>query len=358
MHRQNLFAVCAILASVVLAAQAEPLGTGFTYQGRLDDGGQPANGTYDLTFLLYDAPADGTQIYWALDFLDTGVSNGLFALTLDFGPVAFPGDARWLEIRVRRSGTGDDYMPLAPRQSLAPAPYAFYAPMAGTAAAVASSAVTAPGIAAGEVVKSLNGLRDHVSLVAGANVTLTPSGNTLTIASAGGGGGADRWSLNGNSGVGAGFLGTLDAWPLELRVNNTPVLRLELNGASPNVIGGFGENYATQGVAGAAIGGGGLWNVPNRVTGDCGTVAGGAGNQAGESAVVGGGAGNYATAAKAVVAGGQWNQATLDWATVSGGINNNAAGTPASKSILSAWLTFKPLLPCRYAARSPAFPDT
>lgn len=45
------------------------------------------------------------------------------------------------------------------------------------------------GIANGQVVRSLNGLHDAVTLAAGANVTLTPSGQTITIAATGGGGG-------------------------------------------------------------------------------------------------------------------------------------------------------------------------
>ena len=35
--------------------------TVFTYQGRLSDGGQPANGTFDLEFKLFDALNAGTQ---------------------------------------------------------------------------------------------------------------------------------------------------------------------------------------------------------------------------------------------------------------------------------------------------------
>jgi hypothetical protein len=44
------------------------------------------------------------------------------------------------------------------------------------------------GVANGQVVRSLNGLHDAVTLAAGSNVTLTPSGSTITIAAAGGGG--------------------------------------------------------------------------------------------------------------------------------------------------------------------------
>jgi hypothetical protein len=43
-------------------------------------------------------------------------------------------------------------------------------------------------IANGQVVRSVNGLHDAVTLAPGSNVTITPSGSTLTIASSGGGG--------------------------------------------------------------------------------------------------------------------------------------------------------------------------
>jgi hypothetical protein len=48
---------------------------------------------------------------------------------------------------------------------------------------IASGAVTAPKIASGQVVKSLNGLRDGVTLAAGSNVSLALTGQTLTISS-------------------------------------------------------------------------------------------------------------------------------------------------------------------------------
>jgi hypothetical protein len=50
---------------------------------------------------------------------------------------------------------------------------------------LASNAVTSSKIATGEVVKSVNGLRDAVTLAAGANMTITPSGNTLTFGASG-----------------------------------------------------------------------------------------------------------------------------------------------------------------------------
>jgi hypothetical protein len=48
---------------------------------------------------------------------------------------------------------------------------------------LANGAVTAAKIAPGQVLKSLNGLTDQVVLTAGSNISITPNGNSLTIAS-------------------------------------------------------------------------------------------------------------------------------------------------------------------------------
>jgi hypothetical protein len=48
---------------------------------------------------------------------------------------------------------------------------------------LANSAITAPKIASGQVVKSINGLTDEVTLAAGSNISLALTGQTLTISS-------------------------------------------------------------------------------------------------------------------------------------------------------------------------------
>src|SRR5207244_4045314 len=59
-------------------------GTTFTYQGRLNDGGSPANGTnYGMLFHLYDAATGGTSL-GNLGIVSVTVSNGLFTVPLDF----------------------------------------------------------------------------------------------------------------------------------------------------------------------------------------------------------------------------------------------------------------------------------
>jgi hypothetical protein len=52
---------------------------------------------------------------------------------------------------------------------------------AATPLGIAPGGVTAADIAAGQVVKSLNGLTDNVSIVGGANVTVTPGAGSLTL---------------------------------------------------------------------------------------------------------------------------------------------------------------------------------
>jgi hypothetical protein len=116
-------------ASLILAATAEaaPLGTAFSYQGRLTQNGSSPTGSYDFQFRLFDAAANGTKIGADVTATAVAVNNGLFNATLDFGSTAFNGSARWLEISVRPNGLAAAYTTLSPRQALPPAPYALFA---------------------------------------------------------------------------------------------------------------------------------------------------------------------------------------------------------------------------------------
>jgi hypothetical protein len=102
------------------AAQAA-IGTSFTYQGRLTDGGHPANGLYDFQFALYNALTSTTPIASIISREDISVTNGTFAAELDFGNV-FNGDERYLEIGVRPGSSTGAYTTLAPRRALKPVP--------------------------------------------------------------------------------------------------------------------------------------------------------------------------------------------------------------------------------------------
>src|SRR5262245_46889686 len=98
MNLTRLFAgVLLVSACGLVATQLGAQGTAFTYQGRLNDGGLPASGNYDLKFALYNALSGGSAVGSAQTNAPVGVSNGLFTVTLDFGAGAFPGADRWLE---------------------------------------------------------------------------------------------------------------------------------------------------------------------------------------------------------------------------------------------------------------------
>jgi hypothetical protein len=130
-HRNHINQSIGTLTMLVLLGllspglSAAPLGTAFSYQGRLAESGTSVDGLFDMRFALYDAAEGGAQVGTALTNSATGVTNGLFSAVLDFGAV-FTGEARWLEIAVRTNG-GGVFTTLAPRQSFTPAPYAMYA---------------------------------------------------------------------------------------------------------------------------------------------------------------------------------------------------------------------------------------
>jgi hypothetical protein len=133
-------------------------GTAFTYQGRLSDGANPANGIYDLRFAVYDAVTSGAQQGAILTNSATAVTNGLFTVTLDFGPGVFDGSDRWLAIGVRPGASAGDFTSLVPRQPLTSTPYAVRAGSAGslptgaiTSAMLADGAVTSAKIAPGAI---------------------------------------------------------------------------------------------------------------------------------------------------------------------------------------------------------------
>ena len=135
-----------LLSAVNYHALTWAQGTAFTYQGRLNDGASAANGFYDLRFTLFDSTNAGTAIGLIVTNTASPVSNGLFTASLDFGPNAFNGDARWLEIAVRTNGLANSFTPLTPRQPLTPAPYAIRASAvdaAGIQGAISDSALSA-----------------------------------------------------------------------------------------------------------------------------------------------------------------------------------------------------------------------
>jgi hypothetical protein len=123
----SAFATLLATASLTLSAYAQS-STAFTYQGYLQDNNNPANGTYDLKFTLYDAATEGNAIGNPVFIEDLQISGGLFTVEVDFGTAPFAqGQRRWIEIAVRPGDSTDDHTTLDPRIELTPVPYALYA---------------------------------------------------------------------------------------------------------------------------------------------------------------------------------------------------------------------------------------
>jgi hypothetical protein len=129
-HRKILSRLCAAVFFLAAALNLSAQGTAIFYQGRLNVAGVPANTNYDLRFAVYDAVTNGNRISLSLTNFAVPVSNGLFSVTLDFGPGIFNGTANgsndWLDIGVRAIGV-TNFTVLAPRQPILPVPYALFA---------------------------------------------------------------------------------------------------------------------------------------------------------------------------------------------------------------------------------------
>ncbi len=213
MHRRPLLfvvaAVIAVLVAVPVASAAinrgsggpaesrvsslVALGNAFTYQGRLTDASAPANGTYDLRFILFDADSGGAQVGATVEKADVSVQNGLFTTELDFGAASFDGNARWMEIAIRPGNQTGTYTVLSPRQPITPVPYALYAktaglnlPFSGTASSGADTGIiniTQGG--AGAAIRgtaNLGGVGGNLSgstglVVAGTTLAINATGN-------------------------------------------------------------------------------------------------------------------------------------------------------------------------------------
>jgi hypothetical protein len=152
-----------------------------SYQGVLTDASGTAvpDGDYNLTFKLYDAATGRTEL-WSED-QSVEVSNGIFNVILgSITPLTLSFDKPyWLGVTVGQNSE------LTPRIELTASAYSL------NARSIADSTVTGNKIASGQVVRSVNAIKDDVILAAGNNITITQDDNTLTIAAAGGAGGGN-----------------------------------------------------------------------------------------------------------------------------------------------------------------------
>lgn len=264
-------AVVGVIPAVLFAAD---MGTGFTYQGYLQKDAVAVTDTCDFRFGLWDLDAVGT-LKGSQTILDVSVEKGVFTTTLDFGAGAIDGTGRWLAIEVQCTGDAD-FVPLAPRVKLTPAPHAMALPGLRT-----QETSGAPNVIGGHCDNTVNtGLVG--ATIGGGGGSGSPNRVVASYGTIGGG----RWN--------------------------------EANGEF-STIGGGEANAAWQR---ATIGGG-----DGNIATYWGVVDGGTSNRAEDFAAVGGGLANHATGLYGVVGGGYYNEANGDWATVPGGSSNMAGGS-------------------------------
>ena len=71
------------LFAAPIAANAAPLGHGFTYQGQLKNAGSVVNGTADFQFQLYDAAVGGALIAGPVTVLNVHDGGDLAVRAID-----------------------------------------------------------------------------------------------------------------------------------------------------------------------------------------------------------------------------------------------------------------------------------
>ncbi len=171
--------------TIILLFSIALLGSVFTqvpqtlsYQGILTDteGNIVPDGYYYISLTLYDADTNGTNLWTATDGIEVvdGIFNYIIGSTI---PLYLPFDQQyWLGIAI---DGGDE---LIPRTELTSSAYSL------NTRNIPDSIVTGKKVADGNLVRSINTLTDDITLSAGSNVSITETGNILTISASGSGG--------------------------------------------------------------------------------------------------------------------------------------------------------------------------
>jgi hypothetical protein len=163
-------------AALVMSANAQ-VPTTFSYQGMLCDmaGNAVPDGMHSVTMMLYDVPTGGAPLWSEAQVVTT--QGGVFTVLLgSVTPLSVTFDRpMYLGISI------DEGSQLVPRTALTAVPYA----------RVAAEALEARSLAPGAtgVVTAVNAVQGAVQIEGRAPITVTRSGNVLTIGATGGTGG-------------------------------------------------------------------------------------------------------------------------------------------------------------------------
>lgn len=330
--QSRIVLIALTLIGNILSAGAQ--GTAFTYQGKLNNGGSPANGLYDFRFRLA-SDALGNNLVGG-PYLTNGilVTNGLFMTTLDFGAGVFNGSNYWLEVDVKTNLAGG-YTALSPLQAILATPYAVFAGTASNLSGTVSAGQLSGTLPSGQ----LGGAYSSAVVLSNAANSFSGNGSGLSGVNASALGGLNSsnfWQLTGNAVSAGQFLGSTNNQAVEVVVNGTRGLRIEPNASrSPNVIGGSFANLVGAGVSGAVIAGGGSTNIgggvySNAIFASYGNINGGLGNLINtnaSAATIGGGILNVlqSGASSSFIGGGGQNLVDLnsDSSVIGGGQGNS-----------------------------------
>jgi trimeric autotransporter adhesin len=310
-----------LLFCASIAVHAQDQADQFTFQGYLEEGGTPVNGTCDFRFNLYDSATGTNTLSAPYNATNVSVDEGVFNALIYFDPQLFDGADRWLGIEV---DCGAGFTTLS-RQAFNATPYSLFA----------------------QRLQGLNIIDNATSpnLIAGFDGNSIAAGIVGATISGGGASGAENTVNNNYGTIGGGRNNTVgdasqgpnfetDATVSGGRGNSATFRWSTVGGGDGNTasafhatVSGGDENNALGN--GSTVGGG----INNRVDGVNATVAGGNENEAfADHSTVGGGEDNLAQGLHAVIAGGRQNQATGEGSTVGGGVDNEAKANYATIS--------------------------
>ena len=146
-----------------------------SYQGVLTDnsGVTVPDGDYSILFNLYDVSTSGSPLWTEMQIVT--ISDGIFNVILgDINPLTLPFDeAYWLGITI------DSGSELSPRIELTSSAYSL------KSRSVADGSISSSSVQDGQLVRSINNLKDDVILKGGDNILVSQSGDSLVISASG-----------------------------------------------------------------------------------------------------------------------------------------------------------------------------